>query len=464
MKPLHSDYQATLDEIKALIPESEEYKKYIEDEEEEDYQALRDRFEPMVKSLYVKVAKQHPLQLVGLEKQLLNPDFEGMFLARILGYTVLRGQITENYKYALPQEHFKEVLMAICNSSNFEYLRKRIGQTIQTGFMLSSDIWVTNLINDAVIKQVRYFLQSQKLPKYRDPRERKVGYLRYNNQFKSDFFRSAPFPTTKNGMKLYFPALRNFLQYRVSSKLNNDSLIEPVLEILKNDEFKGSYEHTVVLGIFAGFFELDDSTRDDIAKILNEVRKKHPELNEHWLQFIMESHDNSDLEVDAKSELNIAKLLDHSISDDISGYYTLMETIHTKGYVHEDTIEAVKVFYSNHEGMSVINQCVRKAILNYIREFLGGLEPEEYSSYFELSKLFPTYMGIFSNQQFNQDVKSACIKYIKRLQKKYTDKRGRDYQDIKKFVVSTFTDLEFMKKKELVEFFKTKRKKKVAAK
>jgi hypothetical protein len=113
--------------------------------------------------------------------------------------------------------------------------------------------------------------------------------------------------------------------------------------------------------------------------------------------------------------------------------------------------------------MSTINQCVRKTILNYIKDLLAGLKPEEYSSYFELSKIFPTYMGIFSNQQFNQDVKTACVKYIKTLLKRYTDKRGRDYQDIKKFVVATFIDLEFMKKKELVEFFKTTRKKKPVA-
>ena len=72
-------------------------------------------------------------------------------------------------------------------------------------------------------------------------------------------------------------------------------------------------------------------------------------------------------------------------------------------------------------------------------------------------------MSIFSNQRFNQDVKEASLKYIKRLLKKYTDKRGRDYQDIKKFVKTTFLDLGFMTDKQIVEFFKTKRKKKIEA-
>ena len=69
-------------------------------------------------------------------------------------------------------------------------------------------------------------------------------------------------------------------------------------------------------------------------------------------------------------------------------------------------------------------------------------------------------MKIFGNQQFNQDVEDSSMVYIKKLLKRYTDKRGKDYQDIKKFVSSTFVELGFMKEKEVVELFKTRRKKK----
>ena len=72
-------------------------------------------------------------------------------------------------------------------------------------------------------------------------------------------------------------------------------------------------------------------------------------------------------------------------------------------------------------------------------------------------------MTIFSNQQFNQDLKERCMAYVRKLLKKYTDKRGKDYQDIKKFVSSTFRELSFLKDKEIVELFKTKRKKKVSS-
>jgi hypothetical protein len=50
--------------------------------------------------------------------------------------------------------------------------------------------------------------------------------------------------------------------------------------------------------------------------------------------------------------------------------------------------------------------------------------------------------------------------YVRRLIKTFTDKRGKDYQDIKKFVSVTFQDLKFLKEKEVVELFKTRRKRK----
>ena len=123
---------------------------------------MTEAFEPHILDLYKVVADKDPLQLVALEEALLDPAFEGMFLPRIIGYSVLRGEIDENYKYRRPQDHFKKILNAICESSNFDYLKLRIGQTTQIGFALSSDIWLTNLLDHISNKKVKSFLLSQK--------------------------------------------------------------------------------------------------------------------------------------------------------------------------------------------------------------------------------------------------------------------------------------------------------------
>jgi hypothetical protein len=147
--------------------------------------------------------------------------------------------------------------------------------------------------------------------------------------------------------------------------------------------------------------------------------------------------------------------------DDISQYFNTLDTVHGMGYVHEDAINAVRDFYYKHEGLSDENACLRSTILANYKRLLSNLPESEYTEYFEINKVITAYMEVFSNQQFNQDVKAISLRYVKRLIKVYTDKRGKDYQDIKKFVKSTFEDLGFMNTKELVELFKTRRKKKV---
>ena len=63
----------------------------------------------------------------------------------------------------------------------------------------------------------------------------------------------------------------------------------------------------------------------------------------------------------------------------------------------------------------------------------------------------------FSNQKFNQYVKDLSLMYINKLLDFYTDRRSKDYQDIKRFVTTTFLDLGFKTEKELAELFKIKK-------
>ncbi len=462
MKPLDKKYLKILNEIAEAIQNSEELQNYLEEEEEEYYQALRDNFEPHIQELYEEVAISNPLQVLSLEKELLDEKFEGLFLSRILGFSVLRGVLNDQLKYIRPQAHFEEILLAICNSSNFDYIRKRIGQTIQIGFALSSDIWVTNLINQISNKRIRYFLQSQHLPKYRDPNEMKSALFRYENQFKKDHYLTAEFPTTLPELKILFPSLRKFLYYRIQASLDNSSFIDEMKAFLDNKQFQETPEYIELLGLYSLFFDLSKPDLAHLMTAFNRIRSNDPEFEEKWFQFLIATRETK-LTIDAKADQRISLILDKKKTDQLIKYYQLLDLVHTKGYTTEESIEAVNVFYSQYEGLSDINHCVRQTILDYISTFMNNLDEQDYPEYFELSKIFPAYMNVFSNQHFNYELKELCLKYVKRLLRKYTDKRGKDYQDIKKFVKSTFVDLGFMKEKEIVEFFKTRRKKKSPA-
>jgi hypothetical protein len=153
-------------------------------------------------------------------------------------------------------------------------------------------------------------------------------------------------------------------------------------------------------------------------------------------------------------------VVDKTYNDKLSDYYKLVDTIHDRGYVTDEVQEAVMIFHDRNEGLSVINECVRQTIYHYFARFIGNLEEKAYPDLFEISKLFPVYMRIFRNQHFNQGLKDLSMNFVNRLLVRYTDKRGKDYQDIKKFVSSVFVDYGFLKEKETIEMFKTRRKKK----
>ncbi|RLD22290.1 MAG: hypothetical protein DRI69_01570 [Bacteroidetes bacterium] len=458
MQNLDQKYAIELDTIKGAIQSSDLLNTYLDDEEEESYTALREAFEPQIEIVFQKVAADNPLQLVGFEKHLLDQDYEGLYLSKVLGYTVLRGEVDELYRYKMPQDHFKEILLAICLSSNFELISKRIGQGVQIGFGLSSNIWITNLIEKVEFNRIKAFLQEQILLKYRDAHQRKAAFQKYQRQFASVNYYSAEFPKTLGELKVKFSSLSQFLMLRVKLGTNNDSLTPHIVEFLNNKEFKQSKEYVQLLHLFCNFYDFSGK-EDWLKKMFNEQRKDHSSFNADYFEF----HDSildSDLDIGVEEDKKILNLIDVDVKDDLTKFYTLMDIIHEKGYVHDDVIEATRSFYDQHEGLSTINECLRKSTLNHFRRLLAGLSVETYTDYFEMNKVFAVYIQIFNNQQFNQDVKGQSLVYISKLLKTYTDKRGKDYQEIKKFITHTFLDLGFLNAKQLVELFKTRRKKK----
>lgn len=463
MKPLNQEYLDELELIKTDIQASEILTKYLDEEEEEDYLALREAFEPRIADLYKRVADHNPLQLVTFEKELLKDEYEGMYITRVLGFAVLRGEINDNFKYVRPQSHFKEVLMAVCGSSNFDIIRKRIGQTIQMGFAMSSDIWITNLINVIANKKIRYFLQGQKNGKYRDLKERKIALARYKNQFKNENYFACDFPTNLTELKIQFSEVKLFLTHRIQLGGDNASFMSDIKDFLNNTEFQGTDEYMEMLAYYGFFFEKDETAQAEFATHFNRSRNDIEDFENKWLDLVLEIHSN-DLKLTGIEDQRLSSAIDKGQDDKVSQLYALLDQIHTMSYTNEDVIESVKVFYNSYPGKSPINECVRATIFKYFERFISNLEISEYPEFFELSKIFPTYFGIFDNQQFNQNLKELCMKYVKKLTKRFTDKRGKSYQDVKRFVKVSFLDFGFMTEKQIVEFFKTKRVRKVPSK
>ncbi len=460
MYELNEQHLGRLEELAAEIQESEVLQQYLEEEEEEYFNQLKDLFEPRIQEVYEQVAADWPLQLIHLELVLLDENFEGLFTPKILGYAVLRGQIDDMYTYLLPQEHFKAILLAICESPNFDILRHRIGQTVQVGFALSSDIWVTNLINSIDNKRIRHFLQSLKKEELRDLSERKKLYRRYARQFRNDNFMSASYPEEAADLALGFPPLKRFLLYRISRDMNNSSLLEPTRAMLQNKAFAQTPQILQTLVLHAAFLEEDEKERKKLQKIWTDLRDNLPEFEELFFQFLLELHHHDDIRLDPEADLRLAGIVDRKAKDETAQFFDLIEEVHAKGIEDVGVQEAVKAFSSKREGLSLVNEVLRQTIYKYFERYMQTLDAEDYAPFYEIVRLYPVYVQIFANEHFNQELKELSMDYVRKLLKRYTDKRGKDYQDIKKFVSTTFQDLNFLTEKETVELFKTRRKKK----
>ncbi len=462
MLDLNEKYLARLQEIAEDIQNSDLYANYMDTEEDAEYKALCDVYEPMIGRVYQEVAANDPLQLISMETILLNSYFEGLYLPKILGYSVQRGQINTTYKYVRPQSHFKNILMTILESSNFECIKKRIGQSVQMGFALSSDIWITDLINTIPNKRVRYYLQNSKLDRFRDAHEREDAYRRYTNQFVRDNYLTADFPETFSELKVEYPELKTFLMYRLGKRLNNESLLPFVVEAVKNEAFFGTEEHVQLMCLALNFCVFSTEDTEVVSKIFNKQRQEVPEFTEKYLSFLIEMY-NARFELDSKAEMKASLLIDRTIKDDITEYYRIADVVHTQSYNNEDVVQVVKHFYDNHEGLSTINECLRRMIFGYLYNVITQLKERDYPMFFDISKTFSAYMRIFDNERFNQNLRDISQEYIRKCLVKFTDKRGKEYQEVKRFVAGNFPNWHFLKEKDVVELFKTRRKRKTEA-
>jgi len=464
MYELNAEYLSKLEELAVGIQDSPSLASYLNSEEEDDYIELKNTFEPSIAEIYQEVATNSPLQLIALEQVLMDPVFEGLFLPKLLGYVVLRGNVNKDFKYIRPQDHFKDLIIAISTSPNFELLRKRIGMSVQVGFALCSDIWITNVLESIDNKRVKQFFQNQKNEKFVHLAERKLAYSRFLKQFQNDTFLSAEFPSNTGELVVFFPQLKRFLLSRVNKSLPNESLIKPLSEFVINEEFWGTMEHQEIMLIFGLFFETPEIDRINLHKTLNKIRTKESELfSQRTFTTLLHLHQDGTGILTPDADLRLSSIIDKTLKDDLASYYLLIDKVHKAGYTNESVQEEIRQFHAKFDGLSDINECLRLTISQYFLKLIKNLEEQDYMEFFGIfTQLFPTYQQIFNNQHFNMRIREAALAFVDRLQDTFLDKRGRDYQEVKKFVGRTFVEIEFVTEKEFVERFKTVRKAKEA--
>ena len=459
MPDLDQEYLTKLNEIKVNIQQSDELNTYLEEEEDELYTPLKEKFEPQIEALYNTVAADNPLQLISLERELLNADYEGLFTPRIIGYAVMRGQINERVKYIKPQDHFKRILLSLCNSTNFDVLQLRSGKTIEIGFALSSAIWISNLMNEITNKKVQQYLESLNLIQYRDEKIRLTAYRRYRKQFANFNYLTAEKPESCSDLTLNGESLVNFLVFRAKSDLNNSNL-KPFISEIINSKLTECPEFLRVILVIGLYFDLDKADANAL-KSQWEIMSKAAKFQQKVFREFTDLQEGDD-EIDGETIGRLNTILDDKSGQEFNKYLNLIVDVERIGYINDEAAEKIRGYYNNHQGLSLQNEAARVFIFNKFKLFMAKLNTADFQEYFNFNTVFVNYMNIFANEKFNQDLKAILLRYVKSLLRTFSDKRGKDYQEIKKFVQHSFVDMSFMNEKSVKELFKSKRKPKSA--
>ena len=462
MQALAPEYAQRIEEIKAAIQESEELAAYLESEESDDYNTLKETYEPEITALHEEAATYYPLQLEAMELALLDPGLEGLFMPKLLGYAVLRPRVNEAAgMYYRSQEHLREVLLAIASSNAFAELEKRVGQGVTVALALSTNVWVTTVIADIPNRHPRNFFEQHYDRSLHTPEQRMQRYRRYKAQFKHDNYFAAAFPGDLSELATGYAALEQFLRTRLSRDLDNASLVDPILDFLANEEFAATEEYERFLALAALFVDVPEEEENGLRTRVRDYSQRAG-FPERYFAFLAELHHDGDLEVTPEVDRRMALRVGVVGEGLMQRYYALVTTVHDHGINSLETQDALRLFLREESGLSHVAECVRQTVLRYFRQLLTNLDEETYAEFFEVTKLFSVYFEIFGNESFKQSVRSQSMRYVKSLLKRYTDKRGRDYQDIKKFVKRVFVDLGFLTEKESTNLFKTKRVRKPA--
>ena len=123
------------------------------------------------------------------------------------------------------------------------------------------------------------------------------------------------------------------------------------------------------------------------------MRKNAPDFNEHFFEFLLEIYEkNGELQLDATADNRFSKILDKTIDDNLLAHFQMMDILHSKGYTNEEVMAEVKQYIGGFKGLSDNSQCLRQAILRYVRQVMLNLDEMEYSEFFEMNKVFTTYM------------------------------------------------------------------------
>lgn len=457
---IKATYSKRLDAVKKFLSDSAEYQAYLESEEREEYKAVADKVEPYLQSLYNEIAEKNPMEIIEFEEILTDEALEGIFVDKLMYFTILRASVDENYRFERSQERLEELILFAAQSSSFEAMQRSLLLPVRLAFSLSSGIWGNKVIGKIKNKSAREFFQRQFGEATRDDHARAVQYRSLKKRFKEIKYQSASVPTDNINWKTEFADFRNFLVDRIGAGHDNTTVKASLYEFLENDAFKGTDEQIELLCIFIHFIELDDEDFDKVETVLNELRKGEG-FDESYFGILLKVM-KMDMPIDLDRIGIINDLLDTDHKDSLLGFYELLTNFSVKDFMDEEIVESVEIFSGRHRELSPIMTCFKHLLIRIIDAEVVKHLNDDYTQLFQSMHIYDGLAEAFLEKSYRQDIKEILVEYMKSLMF-YFEKGSTEYKAIKAMVMDAPVKNNFVTTKEVRALYRAQLKAEKAA-
>ncbi len=444
---LQKEYLEKLNAIKTHLQDSEEYQTYLDEEDEESYNTLRAKIEPYLNALYLEVSKNQPMQILTLEEAMMDHQLEGLYLDKLMSYSILRAKLTPDTRFDRSQDILEKMILFMTESSSFDLIENSMRLPVRMTFALSSNIWSNKVIEQISSKRAKEYLRRQLKEAKRDDHARVVQYKGLKKRYAEVPYQTAEVPAVENlNWKVEYDDFRRFLVRRVEADVDNSTLVPSIYEFLNNEKLKGADEQIELFILYSHFFELEDEDFENMEKILAEFQDKGEDFQNRYFELLSKLIDEVDLDIE-KTAI-VSDLINKEKDDFLSNFYTLVASYSNRDHIDVELAEEIERYSHKYRELSPPIACFKKLLLYFIDQDIAKYLNEDYTQLFENVYIYDKLAESFLEKSYREEIGSVLDAHLNTLMF-YFKAKTAEFKAIKKLVSGTPVEFGFITMKEV---------------
>ncbi len=451
---LDSEFITKFEAIKSFMMGHETYQNYIDQIDQESFDAMKATLDPYLMALFNDVAGKAPLQLIALEDLIMDEELEGLFLPEILTFNVLRASVNDKSKFTRTPDRLERIIRFICISPGFDFIKNTIRLPLRLSLVMSSSIWGHKLAESIQARRSREYILQQLQEARRDEHASALQYKRLRDTYRHIAYQSAPVPVPGSTWKIQYIDFRKFIIDRINHSQDNAALKPSIYEMLNEEYFSGSEEIIELLILLAHFFELEDDDFEAVEELFARFRANHSSFNEVYFDILRSLLLKDELTFSTSNAAIISDLLESTKGgDDLTEFYHLMTACDESELLTEDFVAKVELFSSQHRELVPVTSCLKIILLQIIDHEISEILGSDYTTLPDRIYLYDRIAEAFLEASYRESVAEVIVGHLKVLMF-YYDKSEPEFKEIKKMVGGTPVDYGFITMKEIRSLYR----------